>query len=81
VGVERVMGVRVSVGVAKVVGRLADWPMRACSVVGGKGSCMAVELVGVIVWCCRCRLVIPVKKEEKVVVERVDLELVGTNSR
>jgi len=63
VGVERVMGVRVSVGVAKVVGRLADWPMRACSVVGGKGSCMAVELVGVIVWCCRCRLVVPVKKE------------------
>lgn len=38
----RVMGVRVSVGVDGVVGSLADWPIKACSIVGGKGDCMVV---------------------------------------
>jgi len=34
-GTGRVMGVMVMVGVAGVEGSLEDWPMRACSTVGG----------------------------------------------
>lgn len=59
----RVMGVRVMVGVAGVVGREAARLIRACSLTGRGGDCI-VEWsgvgVGVVEWIWRCLIVVDV---------------------